>query len=164
MTDVSERAFWGLLLVLIGGVILTGVVAASRAPADIAPRAYLAEETEPAGVVYNAYVAARRQDMERFLAYFKDTPWEANGTLSGITTYELDRGELRVGEVEINGNRASVQVLLIEQAPGFLFGPEVRVREGTVRLEKSNGRWYIVSPLPFVYPVWKLPPPPSRED
>ncbi len=163
MRSLSDRLFWGFLVSLVVVVVGVGLWAARAATPSALPE-YRSDQTRPENVVYNAYVAARRKDVDRFLAYFKGSPWGREGTIIGVSSYALDRGELRIGEVTVTGDRAVVQVLLVMPDIGPLLGPEVRVQTETVYLERVNGQWYIVTPLPFVYPEWKVAPPPVPRD
>lgn len=155
----EERLFWiglsGLVVLLLVVGTVVAVVRGER-PEDLT---YLPDESKPENVVYNAYVAARRQDIERFRGYFKGFPWRTPpgepGEVARIDVFMLENGEVRVGEAEISGDKAIVSVLLIRQWSDAPFGTRISVQEERVTLVKEGGRWLIVTRLPFVYPIFE---------
>ena len=157
----SDWAFWAALGLVVVAIVAAGMWSAWRS-VPTPPPAYLPDETRPEAVVYNAYVAAQRNDIERFRGYFQPWPWAGPGTVERIDTAFLESGELRVGPAHITDGEATVEVYLITSSGGFFGGPEVRVHRGKVRLVQEGERWRIASELPFVYPVRvEVPVPPA---
>ena len=164
----EERIFWGGLITLIVTLLLIGLGLALRRSASPPLSSYLPDESRPENVVYNAYVAARRGDIDRFLAYFTEPPWKGQppGTrIERLDTYMLENGELRVGEALIEGDKATVTVTLIRQWSNGPFGSEISVETAPVFLVREGNTWRITRELPFVYPIYtEMPipvPPPS---
>ena len=149
----QERTFW---LVFIGFVLLlvvAGLIAAALKGPQQQEFTYMPDESSPEAVVYNAYVAARRHDVQRFLSYFAPDVWGKGQTPpTDFYTMELERGQLEVGTAHITDDSAVVPVTLILSYNRGLFGSEVVVRQAQVTLKRENGRWYITATLPFVYP------------
>lgn len=164
----EERVFWGVLVgfvVLLLGVGVLKVVFRGEPRAE----AYLPDESTPEAVVYNAYVAARRQDVDRFFSYFSADVWDTRRTkVRRLYTNELDRGQLDIGKGVVEDGQATVPVMLVMSYSRGLFGSEVVVRREQVRLRRENGRWVITVALPFVYPAFESPvvpvPPPTGGD
>ena len=165
----QDRLFWATLILIVVLLLAAGlVVALRRGQAPTALETYLPDESDPAVVVHNAYVAARRQDLERFLGYFESPPWESPDTeVVSISAPQLEEMEVRIGTATIRDDTARVPVVIIRQ-PGFgLFGTRLFVEEQTVRLVRRDGRWLITTSLPFVYPELRsvpLPAVPPRGD
>ncbi len=155
----EERLFWTVLTALVAVIILAGLAVAWRRGGEAALTTYLADESTPENVVYNAYVAARRQDIDRLRGYFRQLPWRTKaGQPVEIVSLHVDvveGGEVRVGKGEISDGRAKVPVRLIRQWSAGIFGTEISVQEDVVILEREGDRWLIVGELPFVYPVFK---------
>jgi len=153
----QDRLFWTILVTAVLVLLAAGVVVALRQNAPPPLTTYLPDESDPAAVVYNAYVAARQEDVERFLGYFETSPWERPaGELAGISTFDLDRAELRIGTPTVSGDTARVPVTLIRTAPGPFFGSRISVQEETVTLKKTAAGWRIKGRLPFVYPHFTI--------
>lgn len=163
----EEQVFWTVLTTLVVVIIVAGLAVAWRHGGEAALTTYLPDESTPEKVVYNAYVAARRQDMDRLRGYFRQLPWKTReGQQVEIVRLHVDvpeGGEIRVGEAEISNGRAKVPVQLIRQWSAGIFGTEISVQEEVITLEREGDRWLITGDLPFVYPVFKevfLPAPP----
>jgi hypothetical protein len=159
----QDRLFWAILILIVVLLLAAGfVVALQRGQAPSALETYLPDETDPAVVVHNAYVAARRQDLERFLGYFEAPPWERPDTeVVSISAPQLEEMEIRIGTATIVDDTARVPVVIIRQ-PGFgLFGTRIFVDERTVSLVRRNGRWFITTTLPLVYPELQPARPPA---
>ncbi len=152
----EERVFWGGLVTLVLILLLAGIGIALYQGTSPSTTAYRPDESRPENVVYNAYVAARRGDIERFVGYFKEMPWKGpeGARIERVDTFMLERGELRVGEARIEGNRATVTVTLIRRWSRGPFGSEITVETAPVFLVREGNRWLIDRELPFVYPIY----------
>lgn len=163
----EDRLFWGILILVVVVLLVAGVGAALLRSAQSAQTTYLPDETTPENVVYNAYVAARRGDLERFRGYFLEFPWHAPNRevkVIGLYVDEIENGELRIGEARVTDDTAIVPLTFIRQWPRGLFGTEISVVEQKVRLKREGNRWLITGELPFVYPQFEarpIPPPPA---
>lgn len=156
----GERVFWSAWVVLALGLIVASLLVGRRGTAGERFANYLPDESRPEVVVHNAYVAALRNDVDRFLGYFKE-PLAADGRVAALESVALRNGELRLQDVQVTDDTAVVKVLWVHSVAGFLWGPEVRVEEAEVHLERVGERWLIKDrDLPFVYVVWEVPPKP----
>lgn len=148
-----DRLFWAILVLTVIVLLAAGLVAALRRDQAGAMETYLPDESDPVAVVHNAYVAARQQDLDRFLSYFRAPPWQReNMEIVGIYAYALDNAQLQIGTPTIADDSARVPVTLVRQVAGPFFGTRIMVEERTVFLARADGGWLITSPLPFVSP------------
>ncbi len=157
----EDRLFWGVLILIVLVLVVAGLGTALRQGRTSAEMTYLPDESVPENVVYNAYVAARRGDLERFLSYFRALPWrspEKDVKVTGLYVDQIENGELRIGKAEVSDSKAIVPVTLIQQWSRGPFGTEIGVVEQKVRLEREGERWLIVTELPFVYPQFEVRP------
>ncbi len=158
----EDRVFWGVLVVIVIVVLLSGAVVAVRRGTTERVWEYRPDESRPENVVYNAYVAAVRDDMDRFLGYFVSSPFgEFPGQPTGVRHLHVafvDQGELRIGSATVEGDKARVPVYLLREYGPPLFGTRVHVTVEHVHLKRVDGRWRIDDMLPGVYPEWSMVP------
>lgn len=153
----AERVFWVVWTVVAVGLIVAGLVVGRHGQAQRFTE-YIPDESRPEHVVHNAYVAAQRNDVDRFLGYFKEPAFGENGQVAGLESFALRNGEIRIQDVQVTDGTAVVKVVWLHTVGGFLWGPEVRVQEAEVHLERVGERWLIRDrQLPFVYVVWEVP-------
>ena len=113
---------------------------------------YRTDET-PEGVVHNYILGIIQHDYKRAYSYLADSPekpglTQFQGELSRSAT-EINRLNVTIGEVFINGNNASVS-LSMSQSYG---GPLTRSSWYTesAQLRQEDGDWKLVS---MPYPLW----------
>ncbi|NPA91052.1 MAG: hypothetical protein GXO55_06350 [Chloroflexi bacterium] len=111
---------------------------------------YLPDESTPEAVVHNAYVAASRGDLDRFLSYFDPSVWPQKDLITAVHMVGIDASQLSIGRAEVTGDTARVPVEHVWSAGGGLFGVDFYTQREWVRLKRKGDRWYITTSLPFV--------------
>ncbi len=160
----QDRWFWSVLVGVILILIGVGVWMALRASSSPSKYlTYLPDESRPEVVVHNAYVAARRGDVDRFLSYFLPSVWPERERIQTVVVQVGNEGELTIGPAKIEGDRAEVLVEFVRAKSWGVFGVDFWIARETVVLRRQDGRWYITTTLPFVsimfQPIREVPVP-----
>ncbi len=163
----EDRVFWTILSAIVILVLVAGAVVALRSNARPHQWQYRADESKPENVVYNAYVAALYDDVDRFLSYFATPPYGDQRPKIVHLHVEFTRtGELRIGTAVVEGETAYVPIYIVREHPEPLLGQRIHVEVRRIRLTRQNGQWRLTQELPGIYPEFEaipipVPPHPS---
>lgn len=134
---------WGLLALALGAFGLIAValltIALAGRPAELAPA------STPEGVVQRFFDAAYRRD---YVAAYAMLSEETRDDLSladfqARLRYER-QSELRVDEVALHGETATVTVTVTYYSPGGLFGGSEWSSQYDLMLEREGDTWRII--------------------
>ncbi len=163
----EDRVFWAILSAIVIVILVTGVVVALRHRTELYQWKYRTDESKPENVVYNAYVAALYDDVDRFLSYFATPPYgEHHPKIVHLHVEFVRHGELRIGTAAVEGDTAYVPVYLIREYTEPFWGRRVHVEVRSVHLKRQNGQWRLTQELPGVYPEFEaipIPIPPRAQ-
>jgi hypothetical protein len=145
----QDRFLLALLIAVLALVLVSlGLYAAQRSARDYGP------EDEPAGVVRNYLLALQNQDYERAYAYLVEAnarpsfeDFQRAFIISSSDLYEL---AVQVGETEVVGREAAVNLVLIDHGSGPLSDVFREATQATLERD-AQGAWKLTY-LP--YPYW----------
>ncbi len=161
----QDRFLQGLVLGLCLLAVAAVVLVVNRAGSEV----YFNQDT-PEAVVHDYVLALQRGDLDRAYGYLA----EGEGKPDWLTFRrwmskgDLKRGEasVRVGEAEVKGDEASVQLTVFSTTSGPFFGEEIMQRSDEALLVRQDGEWRL-SYMPFEFwgYDWYLNvlPPPIRK-
>ncbi len=160
----KDRWFWAVLVGFTVLLLLVGMWMSWRSSSTYMLEEYLSDESRPEVVVHNAYVAAYRGDLDRFLSYFEPSVWPSREHIEGVRVEFWPKGQINIGQATIEGDKAKVPVEMVQARSWGPFGVDFWISRETVVLRRKGGRWYITMTLPYVYirmsPLKMMPMPP----